>query len=192
MVFLAALFLGSCPGCGTGIGKEEVPIKSVLESMNGQPVVPREANRIWIPPFAGGAGTGMLGQRLALRLREYIAMDGRLAVVNEGKHADLVLNGTVLLYQVQPLAYDDLGVPVKKRIRMVASCRLLDIPREKVIFNEAEIQAFEIFSDTVPPLVTEESARERIMESLARRIALQTVSGWYTELMTPVEKVKRR
>ncbi len=187
---LSAVILG--PGCMTGSTGERVPIKNVLKSMNGEPVVPREANRIRIPVFSNGMGITSLCERLTLRVRELIFQDGRLAVVGDDNEAELVLKGNILLYQVQPIKYNDLGLAVKKRIRMVASVQLVDIARGKVIFNEAEIQAFEVFSDLVPPVVTEESAREKVIESLARRIALQTSSGWYTELMTPVEKARKR
>jgi len=197
-LFLTAAFAlcvvinGALSRCASGLTEAGAPVKDVLGSMNGEPVVPRRANRIMIPVFSSGIEITSLRDRLTLRVRELIVQDGRLALARAGDEADLALEGNIMLYQVQPVQYNDLGVAVKKRIRMVASVRLLDIMRGKVIFSEAEIQAFEVFSDIIPPLLTEDSARERVIESLARRIALQTSSGWYTELMSPAEKGKKR
>jgi hypothetical protein len=59
-----------------------------------------------------------------------------------------------------------------------------------VIFLGKSVQAFEEYSDNVPPVVTEESAKEKIIDALAQRITAQVESGWYTELMTPEERGK--
>lgn len=163
----------------------------LLRKINGEPVIPRSANRIIVPFFRNFTGEPAVSDRLTLRLRELISMDGRLAVVSDNNRADLRLNGKVELYHIQPIHYSDAGEPVRKRLRIVASVELVDLRREKKIFSQMQVQAFEVFSDVIPPFVSETQAKESVIESLARRVAVKTVSGWYTELMTNIEKGKR-
>jgi len=84
-----------------------------------------------------------------------------------------------------------MGLVVRKRARITASLRLYDRNREREIFFEREIQAFEEFSDIEAPVVPESAALDRVVEALARRIAQQTIRGSYTELLTPVEKGRK-
>lgn len=193
VIACATLLAGQCMimKCASDRVCAGSPVAQVFESMNGEPVVPREANKIFIPPFTCATGREPLCQKLAIRVRELIAADGRLAVVDAEADADIVLAGAMTHYQIQPLEYDEMERIVKKRMRMTAAARLTDLRRSKEIFFEREIQSFDTYSEIVPPVMTEPLMQDRVMESLARRIVLTTVTGWYTGLMTPVEKGKR-
>ena len=118
-------------------------------------------------------------------------MDGRLAVVFEIREADLRLAGMIVKYQIQPIKYGNFGEPIKKRLRVIASITLYDIKKNKEIFYEKGIQSFEEFSDIRPPIISEIHIQDRVLENLARRIAVKTINGWYTKLMTPIEKGKK-
>lgn len=163
----------------------------VLKGISGEPVVPREANRILVGEFRGPVEIRDTRQKLVIRVRELLAADGRLAVVGDAAAADLVLEGVVTGLETRPLRYDDMGLVVRKRTRITASLRLYDRNREREIFFEREIQAFEEFSDIEAPVVPESAALDRVVEALARRIAQQTIRGSYTELLTPVEKGRK-
>lgn len=166
-------------------------MEKVLRGISGEPVVPREANRILVGEFRGPVEIRDTRQKLVIRVRELLAADGRLAVVGDAAAADLVLEGAVTGLETRPLRYDDMGLVVRKRARITASLRLYDRNREREIFFEREIQAFEEFSDIEAPVVPESAALDRVVEALARRIAQQTIRGSYTELLTPVEKGRK-
>lgn len=187
----AVLFvLAVTVSCASVIETEKGSVKSVLNSMNGEPVVPRKANRIFVPDFSNRSGRASIHTLLTLKLRKFIYSGGRLALVESRENADLLLQGEVMSFVIEPVQYSVIGLPVKKRMRMAATVTLTDASRGKLIFLGRSVQAFEEYSDNVPPVVTEESAKERIIDSLAQRITAQVESGWYTNLMTPEERGK--
>ncbi len=185
---LLALCLCACVSPDGGAG---VPVGKVMKSMTGEPVVPREANRILVYDFRGSPGDRSLCTTLGIRVRELLAADGRLAVVTDEAQADLALEGVVTGHETRPLRYNEMGQAVDKRMRITASVRLFDRNKKREIFFEREIQAFEEFSDIEPPVVPEAAALDRVIDALAKRIAQQTMRGSYTGLLTPVEKGRK-
>jgi hypothetical protein len=177
--------------CASTDGGAGGPVGKVIKSITGEPVVPRAANRILVVDFRGAAGGQGLRDTLGIRVRELLAADGRLAVVADEAGADLVLEGVVTGYETRPLRYNEMGLALSKRMRITVSVRLFDRDRDREIFFEREIQAFEEFSDTEPPVVPEAAALDRVINALAKRISQQTIRGSYTELLTPVEKGRK-
>ncbi|GEM_PF-337615 len=163
----------------------------VLRGIDGEPVVPRKANRILIPYFRNYTREPSVSERLTIRIRELITMDGRLAVVSDEERADLNLRGAVLLYHLQPIHFTDSGEAVRKRLRIVVSVELIDVKSGREIFRETQVQAFRLFSEVIPPIMSETQVRNNVVDELARRVAVTTITGWYTGLMTDVEKGKR-
>ncbi len=188
LLITALLVLCACASTEGDIG---VPVGRVIKGITGEPVVPRGANRILVADFGGETAERTLRGRLGIRVRELLAADGRLAVVADEERADLVLAGVVTGSEIRPLRYDEMGIAVRKRIRITASVRLFDRANKREIFFEREIQAFEEFSDVEPPVVPEAAALDRVIDALAKRIAQQTMRGSYTELLTPVEKGRK-
>jgi hypothetical protein len=195
IVFLTALsFETGCVSWSTKdiqAEKKESMLGKVFKSIDGEPVVPREANRIIVTDFWDNTHNPDICEKLSLRIRELINIDGRLAVVSSENDADLRLNGKVILYQIQPLKYNLMGLQIKKRMKIVAVVSLRDNLRKKDIFYDMPVQAFEEYSEIDPPITSEESMRLIVIENLSKRIALQTVTGWYTQLMTPEEKGRK-
>lgn len=189
----ACYLLAACliAGCTTFEDRGNLPINDVLKSLKGGTVVPQTANTILIPSFSDRSGRPTLADRLTLRIREIISQEGRLAVTTDVDNADLVLRGEVTRYELQPVAFNPMGAPVKNRVRITASVILLDKKGKREIFREREIQSFEVFSDLIPPLRSEAQTQDAVLENLARRIADKVLTGWYTDLMTPEEKGRK-
>ncbi len=181
---LAASLFFSCASFN-GNGGE---VKTVIRSLNGEPVIPRKANRITIPDFSDRSGDPSIARKTALRVRDLISSDGRLSVVSG--EADLLLYGRIVSHEIQPIEFGAMHEPTKKRLRIIATVRLINTATRRPVFNDSPVQAFEIFSEIVPPVSSEYQARERVIENLALRITHQTLSGWYTDLMTPTEKAR--
>lgn len=177
-------------GCNLDNRRDESAAREVLRNLDGEPVIPRNANKIIIPFFHNYTSKPSISEKLTLKLRRSVNMDGRLAVVSTGRNADLRLVGMIVQYEVQPIQYGNFGEAVRKRLRIIAAVKLFDIKKREEIFYERGIQAFEVYSDLIPPISSEIQVQERVLEKLARRIAFKVVNGWYTDLMTPIEKGK--
>ncbi len=181
---LIALACASAPGTGGTASR-------LADNINGEPVVPRNANSVYIPEFTDTAGRPDIARRLFTRVKELINRDGRLAAVPDAAAGDLLLTASVTGFQIQPVEFGNQGVPVRKRMLLTASVKLLDVARGRVIFNSSAVQSFREYSEIVPPLMSEFQALDAVIDGMAERIRAQAVTGWYTEYMTPVEKGRR-
>lgn len=171
--------------------RKDGTVGKIVSEMNGEPVVPREANRIAVPSFLNLTKREGIADYLTGRVRERISIDGRLAVVAKDQQPQLLLTGKVSDYQVQNIQYDEFGRPVKKRLRVVARVTLSEPLSGKLIFRNQAVQAFQAFSDIHPPITSELEVQTAVLNQLAERIKVQTIRGWYTELQTSIEKGKK-
>jgi len=188
---LALFLLFNISGCLSYINNGNTTSSKVLMKFNGEPVIPRDANRVVVPFFSNFTNKPVLSDKLTLKLRELINMDGRLAIVSESSQADLIVTGKIVHYQIQPIQYDTIGRAVRMRMRIISSVKLRDIRRGETIFFDRGIQAFGVYSDLIPPIETEAQVQDKILKNLARRIAVKIIDGWYTDLMTSVETRKK-
>lgn len=185
---LLLISLVSCASTGDDKGSS---IPDMNKIMIGEPVVPREANTVFLELMTSGRDISGVSDIFTVMLKRRLSMDGRLAVTAERDRADLVLQYGLGRYQVQVLKYGDFGRPVRKRMRIVAAMLLRDRVRDRVILTDREIQSFREFSDVLPPVETEVQVLNEILDNLASRVFSKTVSGWYTEYMTRIEKGKK-
>ncbi len=188
-VLLAAWAAG---GCASGGKEEDGTARRFIESFDGEPVVPRAANRIYIAPPVDVTGSQDLAEKLLIKVREGLSLDGRLGVDSDEAHADLRLEIRISKYLVERLEYDAIGRAVKKRLWITADVKLMRVDRKsKMIFYEQGLQSFRIFSDLVMPIEPESRTREYVLDDLAGRITAKTVTGWYTDLLTDIEQRKK-
>ncbi|MBN2161003.1 MAG: hypothetical protein JW807_16550 [Spirochaetes bacterium] len=183
LFFLAA-------GCSAEVRERDAVVGKIIESFDGEPVVPRSANRLFIQQPSNSTGVEGLGPRLLYRLRGNISLDGRLGVDDEEAGSDLRLEIRISKYIIEKMKYDEIGRPVEKRVWMTADVRLLDLRKNREIFSEEDIQSFRTFSDLVQPIETETQAADFVLDDMAKRITSKTVTGWYTDRMTIIEKRK--
>jgi hypothetical protein len=177
-------------GCTADIRDDDTLAGKFVDGFEGEPVVPRNANRLFIVPPANFTGMGDLAPKLLYRIKAHISIDGRLGVDVDEQKSDLRLEVVITKFMIQNVAFDALGRAVQKRIWITADVRLLNLRRKKVIFFEPGIQSFKIFSDLVQPIETVTQVTEYVLDELAKRITSKTVTGWYTDQMTIIEKRK--
>jgi len=190
-VLALILVSGAVSGCATAGQGGDTVVHRILKDVNGEPVVPREANRIFIVPPGRSMENPEIAEKLFIRIRRNISMDGRLALVSERGGADLALEWCIRDFSRHNLVYGDMGRPVKKRIRVVAGLRMYDLKKGVLIFDEPDIQSFREYSDIIPPVETESAVIEYIIDNLANRITAKAITGWYTEFMTPAERGRK-
>jgi hypothetical protein len=177
-------------GCSNNIRDTVGTAEKIIDSFEGVPVVPQYANRIFINQPANSTGLQILAPRLYDKIKEHISLEGRLGVVPDDSISDLRLEVRIVQYTIERLRYDAVGRPVQKRMRITADVRLLNLKKKKLIFWEADIQAFRVFSELEQPIETEVQVREYVLDDLAKRITSKTITGWYTDQMTIIEKRK--
>ncbi len=187
-IFLVAA--GSLFTCATEIPLQGVEVDRLVENINGEPVVPRQANTLFLQIAENRTGIKGIPERLKIKISELLNIEGRLAVVPDHGRSDLRLDVIFSGYELQVLEYSDMGIPTKKRLRLLADIRLTDLNRDREIISGHQVQAFEEFSDTVFPLKSRMQVEESVIHELARRISLMTIQGWYTERFTEIERNK--
>ena len=189
-VFTVVLII-STSGCDSEGNDKAVPVKKLIESIDGETVVPRDANTLYVGPFDYKAGTGEISRMLYEKLNELLKIDGRLAVVDKDDNPDLTLLAKLTDFQVQGIDYNDVGKPQKQRMRILISLKMINNKKGKLIFYEDDIQSFREFSEVVPPVERGPEVRKIVIENMAQRIYQKIITGWYTEYLTPLEKGKR-
>jgi len=189
LFFIIAMTSSCFPGDSV---RDSGTVSKIASEMNGELVIPRDANKICVPTFRNITGMKGIEEYLSREVRKRINIDGRLVVVDNDKGPQLLLSGIVTEYQVQDVNFDEFGRAVKKRLRIVARVSLSETIRGKVVFRNKSVQAFKSFSDIHPPITSELEVRTEVLNQLAERIKLQTIRGWYTELQTAIERVKKK
>lgn len=182
---LVLLFSLSCSA------RQPSTLGNIVESINGQPVIPHTANKLYVAPFINKTVIPNYGQRMQKRVVERITIGGRLSVVPDKAGSDVTLAGEIRLFQIQPISIDSRGVTIRKRLLIIASIDLINTHTNNYIFRNAAVQAFQEYSDVEFPIVPLNIVQDEVEQNLASRIALQVETGWYTSLKTDIERGKR-
>jgi hypothetical protein len=177
-------------GCSNNIRDSAETAEKIISGFNGDPVVPQNANTIFIMQPVNSTGLRILAPKLYDKIKEHISLEGRLGVVPDEINTDLRLEVRIAQYAIERLRYDAVGRPIQNRMRITADVRLLNQKKKKLIFQEMDIQAFRVYSELTQPIETESQVRDYVLDDLARRIASKTLTGWYTDRMTIIEKGK--
>jgi len=184
---LFLFFLMASSGCATS----EESGGGFGSIINGEPVVPRNANTVIIAAEEYRA-MPEISRSLAIKVKDQINMDGRLAVTGHGENADLRLDMKVSSYALLVIKYDTMGRPEKKRVRIAADLKLTDMKNGRYIFYDREIQSFVEYSDIIPPVTSDIQALDSVIDGLAVRIRAKTITGCFTKYLTPEERGKRK
>jgi len=166
-------------------------LRNVVGSINGQPVIPYTANKLYIAPFTNQSGIPGYEEKLKQRIIEKIITSGRLAIAPVQAGSDVALSGTIQSFQVQPIVIDSAGIIKKKRLLIIAVISLINVQNGNYIFRNITVQAFKEFSDIEAPVTPFNIVQDEVEQVLASRIALQVETGWYTSLKTEVEKGRK-
>ncbi|MFA5093701.1 MAG: LptE family protein [Candidatus Omnitrophota bacterium] len=106
-------------------------------------------------------------------------IDGYLKVVSREDDADLVLNGSLINYEKQPLRYDQLSENVEEyRANIIVDISLEDVMNSKTVWAEKGFVGYKEYALTGPKAQSEESAVNEAVEDLARRVVERTVEDW--------------
>jgi len=158
---------------------------SILENIDGEPVIPRNANKLYIIIENNNY---IFSQKLLYKIKEQIRMKGRLALVDDVSRAEISLIIKIILYQIQPVKYGKFGHPEQERIRIVVSLRLIDLKKKKIILYDPKIEAFKKYSTIKFSNRNNFQIRDMVLNELVDRIVSKSSTGWYTNFLTDIEK----
>lgn len=163
-------------------------LNKTLSGNTGEPVIPREANKIFIQDIDCAVAPEFPGEELKLLLNESFIREGRLATVNTPDNCDLILKMKLIDYNIRNMKINSIGVPLEKRLNINVVLSLYDNKNKKTVINSRPVYAFRIFSESVHPIEPENIALRKCLAEMAGRITTAVLTGWYTDLMTPGEK----
>ena len=110
----------------------------------------------------------------------YFKADGRMEITDPD-HANALLLGTVVTYQLEPLLMDVHNTPEQYKMRMILYLALKDIKAGKNLWVE------ENFEDSVTyyaannlnmPVEAERDARKRLIQKLSTRLLARVIEGF--------------
>lgn len=142
---------------------------------------PEYIKRISIPIFKNTSTRYGLEKELTDKVIHEFIRDGRLKVTGKDR-AEAELEGEIISYLKNDLAYNEDGYVTEYQIRILINLKLHDLVGNNIVWEEQREE-----STTYLPQVpgeeennyeTEAEALDRLIEDLARTVVVRTIEGW--------------
>lgn len=143
-----------------------------------QQILPQHIRRLAIQPVANKTQQFGLEDKLTLRIRDEFLRDGRYPLTQQAE-ADGVVRVSVTRYILVPTQYDTVLTPTAYKLIVTADLDFIDRKANTILWTEPNLEGVQNY--TAPTLqggITEEQAREKIWDVLARDIVIRTVEGF--------------
>ena len=140
--------------------------------------LPDHIQTVAIPVFANKTGEPAVENFLTSAVVEAFSTNGRLRVVKR-EDADAILEGEVVGYTVQSIAYDSQANVRQYRLLVTMNLKLLDVRRNALLFEERSLREkadFQVMSAVSQTISVEESAVRTAAIEIARAIVSLTVN----------------
>jgi outer membrane lipopolysaccharide assembly protein LptE/RlpB len=115
---------------------------------------------IAIPMFANDTYEPLVEREVTSALKEEVAYDGRLSLVDEAD-ADLVVEGRIVEVDLQPLTFDAADRIQEYRIRIVAEVKVMEPSGESPVWKDSRMESFADYR------VTQDVTKSKINKSEA-------------------------
>lgn len=150
-------------------------------------LLPPHIKKISIPTFENNTVYYGIEEKFTLRVTEEFLRDGRLEITRE-ENADAVLKGVITRYVLQPLAYSADFVAEEYKLWIIFDLALYEKDKEEPLWEEKNLEGIYRFltpTSNKPGALTEEKAteeeaREKLWDYLARDILRRTIYGFGT------------
>jgi len=142
--------------------------------------LPPHIQRISIPTFKNLTTRYQLDVKLTRKVIEEMIARGKVEVTSETNKADAVLNGEILSFQVNPIAFTGQASADRYNITIVARIVLRDVARGKIIFSNPSFiyqQEYEVPEGSDFESV-ETEAIDKIAEKFARSLVITILEGF--------------
>ena len=142
--------------------------------------LPPHIQRISIPMFKNSTTRYQLDVKLTRKVIEEMIARGKVEVTSETNKADAVLNGEILSFRVNPIAFTGQASADRYNITIVARIVLRDVTRGKIIFSNPSFiyqQEYEVPEGSDFESV-ETEAIDKIAEKFARSLVITILEGF--------------
>lgn len=137
--------------------------------------VPVFENRIEIKrTFTYASGLEM---EITQKVIDELLFDGNLKVVDE-KKADLVLKGTLVAYEQEPLRFNDLEGVEEYKLFVAVNLELKDRRTGELIWTEGSFTGEANYFLTGARAISEQDAATQAIKNLADRVVNRIVEDW--------------
>ena len=153
-----------------------------------KPVLSEKVKKIAIPTFANKTTQYDLETGFTNAVIKQFMVDGRLEVVSREK-ADVLLEGTIRQYLLQPMLYDVNNVIVQYKLKIVLDLKFTDLATGKISWEQKELGGITGGTTTynvsggsaniaTTRIETENEARQRIFNNMAVACLNRVIYGW--------------
>lgn len=169
ILFLLPLLL-LLPGCSLFHNGERI-----AGQIRGENIIPDTASRIYIKPVKSSISDSDFNNELLQRVKNTINLDGRLAVTDIEKEADIILFMEVTAFSEQGISFDTAGRAVTVRISLTVTVSLVEQSTGRNILSGKTTDLLMIYD-------RDRSVRSEVLRSLADKCSERVLSiiltGW--------------
>lgn len=141
-------------------------------------ILPQHIKSIAISPFSNKSSIFGIEEKLTLKIIDEFLKNGQYKIIPK-EMADGIIEGEIKNYIMVPIQYDSNLVPMAYKITINYSIKFLDKNSNTILWEENTLSANQIFSaPTLPGGMTEEQAREKLWDIMAKDIVKRTVEGF--------------
>lgn len=117
-------------------------------------------------------------------------LDGRFDVESDINKSDGYVTGEILYYILQPISYGSNYEPQQYKLRLIINFYFVDRVKNVTLWEEPNIEEVLYFpAATLPGGMTEEEAKNNILNNLAKKIYIRTIEGFGSITGTSYKKV---
>lgn len=147
----------------------------------GRVELPPDSRTIAVPVFYNKTFEPILEQSMTSAVKQEFNTNGRLAVVNNPRDADLVLKGTILSYGLTPLSFDrNQSVVMEYRVHIKVRVVLEDSRTQTILMEEPELEAvaeYLVHPDTSANRVAQDRAIQEAGRLFAENVVSRILEG---------------
>ncbi len=147
----------------------------------GRSAIPPGVRTIGIPPFGNQTDRPRLDQRISEALINEFVQRGRYQALPDAKGADVLLEGTIESFRVDPVSFSTVGRYDRVEITVTARIRLVQSSPEKVLWAQNHFvfrEQYDLPQTPVGPTDRELVAIERIAADFARSAVTSLLEGF--------------
>lgn len=153
-------------------------------------VLPPHVKTIAVKTFDNKTNIFGLEELLRFELNNELLRDGRFSITNEIQQSDGYIDGEIVYYILQPIAYGENFEPQQYKLRLIVNLKFIDRINNVILWEEPNIEEVLFYSvPTLPGGITEEEAKRTIVASMAKKIYLRTIEGFGTVTGKSYKKV---
>ncbi len=144
-------------------------------------VLPPHIKAIAVKTFENKTNVFGLEELLRFELNNELLKDGRFDIFNNIEQSDGYINGEIVYYILQPIAYGENFEPQQYKLRLIVNLQFIDRVNNVILWEEPNIEEVLFYSaSTLPSGLTEEEAKKTIISNMAKKIYLRTIEGFGT------------